>query len=202
MSEKPETKTNAMKLRNIISEYGYRKQVLFPNGRVIHEDDRLCLQEDYDNLVKQREVIAWEKDGKIAELQDKITEAHEILDEIFGADGEEPDTLSCAMSYLKRLHVVKKMSEECQDSLAINARVYFLCTRHKGHTGKHVFKGTDDKRKFKVVWDNPNCSMGDLNLYLVSGKPCVEKRRIVKTGSFCAVRPESSVRIKDSEASK
>ncbi len=56
--------------------------------------------------------------------------------------------------------------------------------------------------KLKEKWANSECqtcSMGDLNLYLISGKPCVEKQRITKKGSFCAVRPESSVRIKESQ---
>lgn len=46
-----ETKTvNSMRLSNIITEYGYNKQVHFPNGGVIHADDKLCLQEDYEEL--------------------------------------------------------------------------------------------------------------------------------------------------------
>lgn len=41
-------------------------------------------------------------------------------------------------------------------------------------------------------WENSECKdcpSGDKSLYMVSGKPCVEKQRIVLKGSFCAIDP-------------
>lgn len=46
-----------------------------------------------------------------------------------------------------------------------------------------------------------NCPKADKNLWLIAAKPCVEKKRIVYLGSFCAVRcqiEKKSLRIKES----
>jgi len=51
-----------------------------------------------------KNIIAEQRE-RIAELEAIIAEANKSLDELFGADGEEPDTLSCAMGYLKRLRI-------------------------------------------------------------------------------------------------
>jgi hypothetical protein len=43
-------------------------------------------------------------------------------------------------------------------------------------------------------WDNSECKdcpIGDKSLYRVSGKPCLEKKRIVMKGSFCAIKPKT-----------